>query len=113
MRAQEGSSLPTFEELRARGEAAFAGLEIRDAMLRSDEMLVRFLVTDLDLGKIFASLAERHKQDRHMEDYQRTLNVARRALETVRYFESRVADLDARQDIRARGDELERIVAGL
>jgi hypothetical protein len=83
--------------------------ELRES---TGQRLIEFLNTDLDLGFMYASMAQAHEQGRTRE---RLLHNARKVMEAARHFEEGslglLIDAKARATIHERTDELERLLS--
>jgi hypothetical protein len=65
--------------------------------------LIEFLTTELELSSTFVRIAEQNREIGG-DEYERSLQNARKALETIRHFEGRITDPEAWQRIHERGD---------
>jgi hypothetical protein len=75
--------------------------------LEADQRLVDFLKLELKLGNTFVDLAEQHRAE---SDHAKSLENARKAVETVRRFQGRIEDHSEWKQIQAETNELEKLL---
>jgi len=80
-------------------------MTIDDILEQSQRNLIQFLDAELDLARTFHDLALTTKNREHSVIL---TDKAQEAFETVRHFESRIADQDARARIHTKADDLQR-----
>lgn len=78
---------------------------------RAQLNLVNFLRTELELGFTFAKTAQLEASMNNREHFERALECAASAIETIRRFESRITDSQALAEIRQRADDLQKLIS--
>jgi hypothetical protein len=78
-----------------------------ELIFEADQKLIDFLKVELKLGLTFVDLAEQHRTE---QDRARSLENARKAVETTRRFERRVKDHAEWAQIQTQANELEKII---
>jgi len=63
------------------------------------------------LGFTFAKTAQLEASMNNREHFERALEYATSAIETIRRFESRITDSQALQEIRRRTDDLQKLIS--
>jgi hypothetical protein len=82
-----------------------------DALQRqTQQRLIEFLRTDLELAHTFVELAVQHLEKGDRAGYERLLQKTRRALEAVHRFEGKVFDPQVRTEIQNKLWELEKLL---
>jgi hypothetical protein len=88
------------------------GKEMNTSLTRleadADRSLIDFLKIDLKLGLTFLDLAEQHHAE---EDRAKSLENARRAVDTVRHFQARIIDHPEWAEIDAEAHRLESLIS--
>ena len=87
--------------------------ETKELLKRADQNLIALLRAGLDLGFTFARTAEIEAGAQNQEDFKRALEKVEMALGAVHRFESRILDLEARQDLQKCATELEKLIRTL
>ena len=78
---------------------------------QGQQTLIQFLTVELELSFSFARNAQEDRERENDERYKRSVQNARKGLETIRHFEGRIADLEAWQRIHGRADTLEEVLS--
>jgi hypothetical protein len=84
------------------------GVDFEELREQTQQRLVEFLETDLDLAFTFVRMAQTREKANARN---RLLRNARRVLEAVRRFEGRIVDAKAWSTVHERADELERLLS--
>jgi hypothetical protein len=79
----------------------------------TQQMLIAFLNTELQIGPTFAGSALLAKDAGHLDHYAQAKQNAVKAVETVRRFMGRVEDVTIRTEIRKQLAELDRLISTL
>ena len=74
----------------------------------ADQRLVDFLKVELNLGSTFVDLAKQHRTE---EDRAKSLENARKAVETIRRFQGRIVDHVEWTQIHNEANELEKLLS--
>ena len=82
-------------------------LSFPELKLEADQRLIDFLKVELKLGFTFVDLAEQHRAEK---DRAKSLENARKAVETIRRFQRRVKDHAEWTRIQTETDELEKLI---
>jgi hypothetical protein len=87
--------------------------DVQDLHDQANRNLIDFLRIELDLGFTFASVAKTEHDMGNLEHAEQSKQRAITAIESVRYFEERVPNQDAKRSIADRCAELERVIAAI
>lgn len=87
--------------------------DVQDLHDQANRNLIDFLRIELDLGFTFASVAKTEHDMGNLEHAEQSKQRAITAIESVRYFEERVPNRDAKRSIADRCAELERVIAAI
>ena len=74
----------------------------------ADQRLIDFLKIELKLGFTFVDLAEQHRAEK---DRAKSLENARKAVETIRRFQGRIEDYPEWTQIHSETNELEKLLS--
>jgi hypothetical protein len=80
---------------------------------RLNQNVIDFLRTELELGFTFVRTAEIEASVNNREHFERALQYSESAVETIRRFESKIADPHARIEILQGADDLEKRIVSI
>jgi hypothetical protein len=80
---------------------------------RLNQNIIDFLRTELELGSTFVITAEVEASINNTEHFERARKYSESAVETIRRFESRIADPHTRREILQGADDLQKRITSL
>jgi len=77
---------------------------------QTQQRLIQFLKTDLELARTFVDLALAYLERGNPEEYGRLLGKTRRSIENVYRLEEKICDPDVREELECEPEELEELL---
>jgi len=77
---------------------------------QTQQRLIQFLKTDLELARTFVDLALAYLGRGNPEEYGRLLGKTRRSIENVYRLEEKICDPDVREELECEPEELEELL---
>lgn len=85
-------------------------MDVEALRRQTQQRLIQFLKTDLELARTFVDLALAYLGRGNPEEYGRLLGKTRRSIENVYRLEEKICDPDVREELECEPEELEELL---